>query len=191
MILTSYRLPLPSDYDVAALRERIPSIGEYFDGRPGMVFKAFLVRDVADGSAANEYAPFYLWHDDREAAAFLWADGGFDGVAAKYGRPDVQTWLGGTTLVGPAHDVTPQWAARESIALPADEPPTRAATRLASAFEEQRDEPGLHSLTWGIDPRGWSAVVLRLYVERPADPVGDLCRVVYLSTNEALATSRA
>jgi len=61
----------------------------------GSALKAYLIREVADGATANAYAPFYLWTDPDALGAFHWEGQGFSGIVSDFGRPPVQTWIGG------------------------------------------------------------------------------------------------
>ena len=170
MLALQYRLFPAPDFDMDELRDRIPSIGARFDGLPGLHLKAFLWR----AGAVNEYAPFYLWNDPDAAAAFLWNDGGFAGVATKYGRPAALTWLTVAVEEGPAADV-PRWAVRSTESLSAEEPLEQHAARLRARVIDA------HTVITAIDPATWEAVTLTLHVDRPASPAGELYEVPYIS----------
>ena len=170
MLALNYRLFPDADFDMAELRDRIPSIGARFDGLPGLHIKAFLFRE----GDVNEYAPFYLWNDVDAASAFLWNDGGFAGVATKYGRPAALTWLTVAVDEGPISDV-PRWAVRSTESLSAAEPLEQHAARLrARTFDA-------HTTIAAIDPATWTAVTLTLHVQKPTELHGDLYEVPYLS----------
>ena len=180
MLAMNYQLSLPSDYDVGALRRRIPDIGKRFDDTPGLGIKAFLLREQGvDGSPVSQYAPFYLWTDPAAAATFLFHGGGFEGVIRKYGRPVVQTWLGGAYRHGPAYAEPVTHAVRRLTRVPSDLDPADTAAVAGSA---PLDEPGLHSTAWAIDPRTWELMTLTLYAARPAAFDGELYEVPYVST---------
>lgn len=170
MLALNYRLFPNADFDMGELRDRIPSIGARFDGLPGLRLKAFLFRT----GDVNEYAPFYLWNDTDAAAAFLWSDGGFAGVATRYGRPAARTWLTAAVDEGPVSDVI-RWAVRSTDSLSANEPLEHHAARLrARVFDA-------HTTITAIDPATWEAVTLTLHTERPMELHGDLYEVPYLS----------
>ncbi len=182
MFLLNYQLSLPRTFDVAALRERIPSIGARFDATPGLGAKAFLVREQGvDGSPLNQYAPFYLFTDETAAATFLWGGTDFTGVAVAYGRPIAQTWIGGGYQRGPAIGETPRWAVRTVSRLPQDEAPEPVAAAAREALAARADEPALHSVAFGIDPRGWELVVFSMHTAKPDPADGELYDVVHLS----------
>lgn len=179
MIAMQYQLNLPSDYDVAPLRSRIPQIGARFDTLPGLGVKAFLLRDL--GAGATQYAPFYLWTDVAAATRFLWDDdgAGLGGVIGKYGRPVVQTWLGGGYLRGAAFGAPVLHAVRR--VEPVDGAPAEVAAAVRASLEARRDEVGLHSVAWGIDPRTWELMTFTLHAGRPDASGGELYEVPYLS----------
>ncbi|MEU2358793.1 DUF4865 family protein [Streptomyces misionensis] len=131
MIAMNYQLNPLRMFDMAALRERIPSIEGRFDQMPGIGTKAFLIRELGkNGSPLNQYAPFCLWADDDGAARFLWHGPEFSGVVGTYGRPVVQTWIGGALRRGSGFDTDPTWTVRTTSRVPADEAP--AATPAAA-----------------------------------------------------------
>ncbi|WP_033341783.1 DUF4865 family protein [Catenuloplanes japonicus] len=177
MIALHYQLNLPSDYDVSPLRARIPEIGKRFDRLPGLGVKAFLLRDLGGGAA--QYAPFYLWTDPAAAARFLWDDNGsgLGGVIGKYGRPVVQTWIGGGYRRGAAFGGTVTHAVRRVGPVAGEPSEVAAATRDALAT----GEPGVHSAAWGIDPRTWELMTFTLHTHRPDADGGELYEVPHLS----------
>lgn len=185
MIILNYQLTLPRSFDMAALRERIPSIGARFDDRAGIGAKAFLVREQGvDGSTVNQYAPFYLFTDDAAVAAFLWQGDDFTGVVSAYGRPVGQTWIGGGYYRGPAVAQTPLWAVRTVSRLPADEAPAATAVATRALLEARRHENALHSAAFGIDPRTWELVVFAMHTTKPDPLNGELFEVVHLSAHD-------
>ena len=181
-----YQLSLPANYDVDTIRRRIPEIGKRFDAVPGLGVKAFLLREKGvDGSPVNQYAPFYLWTDSAAAASFLFNGGGFAGVVKQYGRPVVQTWLGGTYHHGPAYDLPVTHAVRTVSRLPSDLDPAETATQARDAILDRLGETDLHSAAWAIDPRTWDLVNLTLHSSRPEVASGELYDVPHVSSPDA------
>ena len=178
----NYQLTLPDGFDLAGLRERIPSIGARFDGLPGLAAKAFLLREKgANDSPVNQYAPFYVWADDTAAETFLWGGGGFAGVVEKYGRPIVQTWIGAKLFEGAASSEVPRWAVRTVELVAADVDPAPAILSNMASAKQLASEGGVHSVAAGVDPRSWQLVTLAAYVEKPAQYTGELYELVHLS----------
>ncbi|NQX10699.1 DUF4865 family protein [Microbacteriaceae bacterium VKM Ac-2855] len=184
MLAIHYRVPLPADYDMSVIRERVASRGHALDERRGLAYKAYLVRDVADGEPVNEYAPFYLWRDPEEAARFLWGGAGFGGIVADFGRPPVSTWIGDSIITGPRFTDVPGFASRVDEALPPDADPHKYAVHARSALEAQANEPGVHSAVLAIDPSRWRATRFALWAEPPSPGHGTVFRVLHLSTPE-------
>jgi hypothetical protein len=182
MIIMNYQLNLPRTHDMAALRERIPQIGARFDTMPGLGAKAFLLREQGvHGSPLNQYAPFYLWADDDAAAEFLWGGPQFTGVVSAYGRPVVQTWIGGGYVRGSALAETPAWAVRTTTKLPNDAAPAETAARAHDALNARAGEAGLHSAAFGIDPRTWELVTFTMHTAQPQPGAGELYEIPHLS----------
>ncbi|WP_210509220.1 DUF4865 family protein [Naasia sp. SYSU D00057] len=182
MLAMHYRIPLPADYDMAVIRERVSRGGPLLDDYAGLGLKAFLVREKGvDGSPVNEYAPFYLWSDTAGAASFLWGGDGFGGIVRDFGRPAVHTWIGGSAIAGPARDSPARYAVRVVEPLPADVDPAAPAAAVEASLSARRSEDGLHTLAYGIDPASWQLVTFALHGDRPDPRAGELFQVLHLS----------
>ncbi|WP_306839270.1 DUF4865 family protein [Catenuloplanes nepalensis] len=177
-----YRLNLPADYDIDIIRQRIASAGPLFDHTPGLGLKAFMLREKGvDGSPLHQYAPFYLWADSAAAATFLWDGGGFARVVASFGRPVVQTWIGGGYHRAAAFTQPITHAVRRVAPIPADADPAETATVVGAAVRDRLAEPGLHSIAWAVDPRTWESMTFALHAGRPDPSDGELYQVPHVS----------
>lgn len=154
-----YEITLPADYDMAIIRERVASKGPLLDRWPGLGLKAYLVRERADGSPVNQYAPFYLWHTVEGMNAFLWGEG-FRGLCESFGRPAVRQWTGLAFLTGPARGVTPTRASKVTTRTTPEE--------LTDAVASLAVEDGVHSVALAVDTRAWELVRFTLYEDNPA-----------------------
>ncbi|WP_158865870.1 DUF4865 family protein [Leifsonia sp. AG29] len=177
MIAAQYEILLPADYDMEVIRRRVRERGAALDARAGLGLKAYLVRDIAEGSAVNAYAPFYLWRDPAATAAFHWGGQGFSGIVRDFGRPVVRTWIGGGFARGRAFSAQPSHALLRTRALPPDVDPVEAAEFLSSVAVAS---PGgnVHSHAWGIDPTSWQSVEFTLLTAHPGQTT-DAETVVY------------
>lgn len=168
MIAMQYQINLPADYDMGIIRNRVARSGHLLDHYPGLGVKAFLIRERGfDGSSVNQYAPFYLWSDAAGAASFLWSGVGFTAIIRDFGRPVVQTWVGGTSRATSADPQLARYAVRTTRALDGDSDivATTAETDLRLATDLQ--EPGTLLAAYGVDPRTWELVTFTLHSERP------------------------
>ena len=162
-----YEITLPADYDMRIIRDRVAANGHLLDAYPGLGLKVFLIRRKGvDGSTANQYAPFYLWADAAGAASFLWSGAGFPAILRDFGRPVVQTWIGGTVHQAPDWPVAPACAVRRRSALPVDADIVEAA-RAADAELAGAVRAGALLGAYGIDPRSWELVTVTLHGQRP------------------------
>lgn len=189
MIAAQYEIPLPADYDMAIIRRRVAERGAALDARAGLGLKAYLIREVSEGSPVNAYAPFYLWRDPAALAAFHWGGQGFSGIVRDFGRPRVRTWIGGGFTRGDAAALAPAFAVRRLAPLAPDIDPVDAvgALRDGGADDATRDEDGVHSRAWGIDPTAWQSVAFTLLAGQPRaeQPEGTtVYRVLHLSAPE-------
>src|SRR5689334_21206547 len=110
MYAMQYELPLPTDYDMGIIRERVRVTGHRLDAFAGLGLKAYLIRE---GSPGNLYAPFYLWQDTDTMGRFLWGGAGFERIIASFGRPRVRHWTGVAFQPGPALSADPRTATRD------------------------------------------------------------------------------
>lgn len=185
MIAAQYEIALPTDYDMGIIRRRVADRGHVLDARPGLGLKAYLIRDVAEGSSTNAYAPFYLWTDPGALAALHWEGQGFSGIVNDFGRPAVQTWIGGHFYRGPSHELAPIFATKTLVPLNNEEDPKDEARKLQELAHSRSTDDDTHSVTWAINPTTWQGVIFRLSTCRPEDSaVATIYEVLHLSTPE-------
>jgi len=93
MLIKQYEHRLPSDYDMAHIRERGRTRGLVWDHAEGLAFKAFALRERGQhGAHHNAYTSIYLWLREDAAAEFVTGPR-FKPVLESFGRPPIQTWL--------------------------------------------------------------------------------------------------
>lgn len=185
MIAAQYEIALPTDYDMGIIRRRVADRGHILDARAGLGLKAYLIRDVAGGSMTNAYAPFYLWTDPDALAALHWGGQGFSGIVNDFGRPVVQTWIGGNFYRGPGYALRPTFAMKTLLSLNNAADPKDEAMKLDELAHSRSAEDNTHSVTWAIDPTTWQGVIFRLSTSRPDDSAfSTIYEVLHLSAPE-------
>ncbi|MCC8395579.1 DUF4865 family protein [Paraburkholderia sp. MMS20-SJTR3] len=93
MLIKQYENRLPSDYDMAVIRERGRNRGVLWDKTEGLAFKAFALRERGrHGAQHNAYTSIYLWLEEGAVAQFVTGPR-FKPVLESFGRPPIQTWL--------------------------------------------------------------------------------------------------
>lgn len=187
MIAMQYTIGLPADYDMAVIRERVARSGHVLDRYPGLGVKAFLVREKGvDGSPVNEYAPFYLWNDAAGAASFLWSGVGFTAIVRDFGRPVVQTWVGGTSRALSADLEAARYAVRTTRTLGPDADVVAVTAETDRHLAAALREPGTLLAAYGVDPRTWQLVTFTLHADRPGALDGDVIayEVLHVSAPE-------
>ena len=184
MLLMQYRITLPAAFDMAVVRARVAGTGHLLDAYPGLGVKAFLIREQGvDGSTVNEYAPFYLWADSAGAASFLWSGVGFTAIVRDFGRPTVQTWVGGTSRSARTDLGAARYAVRSTRALGVDTDVVAAAAAADAHSAAAVQDPAVLLAAYGIDPQRWELVTFTLHADRPADVPADaaLFQVLHVS----------
>jgi len=76
MYAMQYAINLPADYDMQIIRDRVAETGHLMDGFAGLEFKAYLIREKAEGATRNAYAPFYVWRDIDGMRSTCWGERG-------------------------------------------------------------------------------------------------------------------
>ena len=172
MYAMQYEISLPADYDMAILRDRVAKARSLLDDRAGLGLKAYMIRELANGSPVNQYAPFYLWHDTAAMSRFLFAGAGFERIIRSFGRVPVRQWTGVAHYSGPAAEAgMPTAASRRATPVPVhDESLSDWAEQTAAEAEllAKRDEA--HTVALAIDPTRWELIEYALWTGAvPAD----------------------
>ncbi|QXE38242.1 DUF4865 family protein [Streptomyces sp. GMY02] len=180
-----YEITLPADYDMGIIRKRVADKGPLLDGLPGLGLKAYLIRERADGSPVNQYAPFYLWTESTAMNAFLLGPG-FGGIVRDFGRPVVQHWSGLLYAEGPARASAPRTAVRRRLHLPGgtDRPGADLPALAGAALRDTERLAGLDGVVCAalaLDPRHWELVHLTFWEHDTPRETGDRYQVLHLS----------
>jgi hypothetical protein len=192
MYAMQYEITLPADYDMQVIRRRVATKAPALDHLPGLGLKAYLIRERGvDGSSVNQYAPFYLWASTEGMGGFLWGGRGFSGIVDSFGRPVVKHWTGVTCLAGPARGEAPRIATRRVEPIAADIDPAAVVAEAVADLERYARARGVHTAALAIDPRSWELVRFTLWSEAAPAEEGEAYQVLYLSTPELSAITRA
>lgn len=189
MLAMQYGFDLPDDFDMEALRRRIPEIGSRFDTLPGLHLKAFLLADRT-ATAPNRYTPFYLWEDPAGAAGFV-TSSDFAAVQVKYGRPVVHGWTPIAHLQGPAASQVPRFATQHFAELPATTDLVQRAAQERADADALARTPGVHSVFTGLDAQGWQVNRTVLWQGQPPKGAqGRVFELLYLSAPRGARSSK-
>ncbi|GLW58823.1 DUF4865 family protein [Kitasatospora phosalacinea] len=175
MLAKQYEITLPADYDLDVIRLRIKAGAPLLDDRPGLGFKAWLLRERGvDGSPVHQYAPLYVWRSDGEAARFLVGGGGFENIVRDFGRPTVQHWTVLAHFSGPARArlPVPGAATRRLTAVPVAQDPRALAAHVDGEVEQLRElarDPAVHTAVLALDPGRWELLRFVLHADHAAD----------------------
>ncbi|WP_418955637.1 DUF4865 family protein [Streptomyces tritici] len=177
-----YEITLPAGYDMRIIRERVATRGHLLDAYPGLGLKAYLMRERADGSPVDQYAPFYLWAAPEGMNSFLWGPG-FQGIVNDFGRPAVQHWAVLGYAEGPAAARAPVAATRRRDPLAEGAAPGEAVAAALERHKEGARAEGVVASALAIDPRHWELLTFTLWAreaEAPAD-AGERFQVLHVS----------
>jgi hypothetical protein len=171
MYAMQYAIPLPADYDMQIIRDRVVRGGPLFDGFAGLGFKAFLIRERAAGATHNEYAPFYVWNDLEGMRAFCWGEPGFSAIVRDFGRPPIQDWTivgvtAGPVALGDARSFT-----LRSVPLPDGATPSHVLPGLTADYLGSVTATTVRRVA-AVDVTTWTVILAELSAE-PASYDGD------------------
>jgi hypothetical protein len=174
MYAMQYEISLPTDYDMEILRKRVETAKSILDEREGVGFKAYLIREVANGSPVNQYAPFYMWSDTRAMSSFLYAGNGFERIIRSFGRVPVRQWTGVARYPGAAAQAVelPRAASRRTRPVPVfDETLSAWIEETAAEAEQTAKRDGAHTVALAIDPTRWELVEFALWADAAPEDV--------------------
>ncbi len=186
MFAIQYEIALPADYNMEIIRRRVENGGSAYDHYQGLGLKAFLIQDKnEEETPVNQYATFYLWTDTQAASKFLWGGNGFQAIVRDFGRPTVQTWLGGKFSLGNSSKRAPAFLVKETTKIPAFIDPQDSAAVANQRMNQLLQNSRLHSTAYAMNPTTWELIVVSLWTEKPALSVESvLYRILHLSTPE-------
>ncbi len=178
MLITQYAHRLTGDFEMGRIRTRAAERGPDFDTHPGLIFKAFMLREKGrHGSSANLYSSLYLWKDTAAFADFLSGER-FATVSGTFGRPPVETWLPFAAEIGDVSAVRFVEKVIEEISPDADLGELRRVE--AGRARAEVEKKGGASVV-ALDIANWRLGRFRLLAEAPVEPTGVLYEVAYLA----------
>jgi len=90
-ILMQYETPLPDNFGMKQVRQRIRQVSSPFDHYKGLHFKLYGVNDRIE-TPLNEYSSIYLWSCISAMREFLVGDL-FNNYAQAFARPSIKSWM--------------------------------------------------------------------------------------------------
>ncbi|MBN3490145.1 DUF4865 family protein [Acholeplasma equirhinis] len=93
MLISQYKIKLPSDYNMEIIKNRVKQNGFKTDGFYGLNFKLYMISEKGkNGNEFNSYAPLYFWKDTEGLNKFLF-DGFYDNILGSFGWQEVVTFI--------------------------------------------------------------------------------------------------
>jgi hypothetical protein len=166
MYAMQYAVQLPADYDMQIIRDRVAANGHRLDGFPGLRFKAYAIRERAEGDPGNEYAPFYVWDDIDGMRAFCWGEPGYSSIVRDFGRHPIQDWTVVRVEDGPADHTAARSLTLTTRALPAGVAPSEAVVSATRDFLGTSDEDTVSRVA-AVDVTTWTVVLAETSAAAP------------------------
>ncbi len=182
MYAMQYTVPLPADYDMRIIRDRVARGGSVLDGYPGLAFKAYLMREKASGAPVNEYAPFYVWNDIDGMRRFCWGgDPGFGSIVRDFGRKPIRDWTIAGVAEGPVALGEATTMAIRTHALPDDVEPALVVDDLARDFLASPSQTTSRRIA-AVDVTTWTLLLAELGSHAEAAAEAAVYEVLHVST---------
>jgi hypothetical protein len=181
MLVARYLHRLPAGFDMYRIRQRAATAGPNWDKHPGLILKAFMMREQGQfGAAANAYSSLYLWQDAAALGSFIAGDG-FRFVTDAFGRPRIETWVPLDVRVGRAVTVRSAW--REEIAVLPDVDLPTLASRERERNQTIADHTDIRASIVAFDVAAWRLARFVISADEPrAREAAVAYEVVYLAT---------
>ncbi|GAA3865938.1 DUF4865 family protein [Streptomyces sedi] len=171
MYAMRYSVPLPADYDMRIIRERVARTGHLLDGFPGLNFKAYLIREKANGATENEYAPFYVWNDIDGMRAFCWGEPGYSAIVRDFGRRPIQDWTLIDLREGPRALDQARGMSVQTRPLPAGVAPVDVIDDLTRDFLASGGPSTVRRVA-AVDVTTWTLLLAELTADQPTTDHG-------------------
>lgn len=85
MIAMQYKIPLPADYEMSIIRQRVQTNGQRTDGFRDLAFKACLISAKGNhGNVSNSCATLCVWNTHNGMNEFLLNDP-YDAILHSFG----------------------------------------------------------------------------------------------------------
>ena len=160
-ILMQYETPLPDNFDMKQVRQRIRQVSSPFDHYKGLHFKLYGVNDRIE-TPLNEYSSIYLWSCISAMREFLVGDL-FNNYAQAFARPSIKSWMPQVIRGDAAQLASAHWTARQTFGIPRQ---TRAGDVLL-AWAERSVYPAALLQVIGFDASSWEVIDLTVWRGRP------------------------
>jgi hypothetical protein len=184
MYAMQYAVTLPADYDMQIIRDRVTRAGHLLDGFPGLNFKAYLIREKANGAPHNEYAPFYVWDDIDGMRAFCWGEPGYSAIVRDFGRRPIQDWTVVDVVEGPMALEDAKSLIMTSRPMPEGMAPSQVIDAMTRDFLESARSDTIRRVA-AVDVTQWNVVLVELLAGAvPANVEGATYEVLHVSPGQ-------
>ena len=183
MYAMQYRVGFPTATDMQTIRDRVAATGSRMDGFPGLAFKAFLMREVAQGAPRNEYAPFYVWDHIDGMRAFCWGELGYSAIVRDFGRQPIQDWTGIALVRGPHDFAAARSLTMRTVALPDGIAPADSIPAATNEFLPGADTDTVARVA-AVDMATWHVILVELSTRAVGSAPADVIEyeVLHVST---------
>ena len=159
--LTVKTVPLPTDYDMQIIRDRVIQTGHLMDGYHGLEFKAYLIQEKVKGAPQNSYAPFYVWRDIEGMRQFCWGELGYSSIVRDFGRHPIQDWTVHQLVNGTADYSAARSLTVKTVPLPTSTAPSHCIEDITADFLAASTDSTIARVT-AVDITTWTVILVEL-----------------------------
>lgn len=180
-----YKVILPDDYDMSLIRKRVKENGAKTDNFSGLLFKAYLISEKAQGAVSNSYSPLYVWKSSEGMNQFIF-EGFYDSIIRDFGWQSIQIGVPLTIdLEDPFTDAT--YLLEQTIAIP-EQLSLNAVPSQLSAISASPLQDNVGKLIV-YNPDKWQAALFTFCIEKPKQNHTELYEILHISLGNQVETS--
>lgn len=173
-----YKVTLPDDYDMSLIRKRVQKNGAKTDNFSGLLFKAYLISEKAQGAVSNSYSPLYVWKNSEGMNQFI-LEGFYDNIIQDFGWHSIQIGVPLTVELGDTF-TNASYLLEQNIVIP-EQPSLKG---IPSQLSEKTDAQLQNNVGKLIiyNPDKWQAASFIFYSEKPEKYKTTLYEILHISS---------
>ena len=173
-----YKITLPNDYDMSLIRTRVEENGTKTDNFKGLLFKAYLISENADGAISNTYSPLYVWEDSYRMSQFIF-EGFYDTIIHDFGWQSIQIGIP-LRISLPEHFKEACYLLEKTVMIHQN-PSLLSVPKELSKLLSSLPQSDLGELIV-YNPDKWQATVFKFYAKKPIKGDAALYEILHISS---------
>lgn len=173
-----YKVILPDDYDMSLIRNRVKENGAKTDNFSGLLFKAYLISEKAQGAVSNSYSPLYVWKNSKGMNRFIF-EGFYDNIIRDFGWQSIQIGIPLTVELGNIF-ADASYLLEHNVAIPEQLSLKDIPSQLSEKSELLLQNNVGKLIVY--NPDKWQASSFTFYTEKPKQNHPALYEILHVSS---------